>query len=197
MPIPPAHGDRSSAFDLVGLQFRRSSGAGPEGRAGTKGGPTGKRAWRCIAGGRQHEYGQAEGAGRSAGAEGGSWLQFSNSSSQASQCTSHSTRNNIYRRHSEAPAVSAWGGPWWLAFLEQRWTGHCWARPSRIIHPFYPGPCSPVEFSGRRLFLATSANAPIPRPTARPGRVRKQVLEWLEPSSYQAWRAAGSTTAVG
>lgn len=33
-----------------------------------------------------------------------------------------------------------------------------------------PGPSSPEASSGRRVFLATSASAPKPRPTARPAR---------------------------
>lgn len=40
--------------------------------------------------------------------------------------------------------------------------------------PPLPGPSSPEGSSGRRLFLATSASAPKPRPTARPARKRRR-----------------------
>lgn len=44
--------------------------------------------------------------------------------------------------------------------------------PPPRVHPApsSQGPSSPEGSSGRRLFLATSASAPKPRPTARPAR---------------------------
>lgn len=44
--------------------------------------------------------------------------------------------------------------------------------PSPGAHLSWAGRCSPEGSSERRLFLATSANAPKPRPTARPAKRR-------------------------
>lgn len=54
---------------------------------------------------------------------------------------------------------------------EHRWELGMTDPPPRVHPaPSSQGPSSPEGSSGRRLFLATSASAPKPRPTARPAR---------------------------
>ena len=67
--------------------------------------------------------------------------------------------------------------PWRPTFGECRWELGA-DRPNSQGPPCPPhqGPSSPEGSSGRRLFLATSARAPKPRPTARPARRRLRAL---------------------
>lgn len=69
-------------------------------------------------------------------------------------------------------------------YVEHRPGGGSW-RPTLqehgglgVLRAHLPGPSSPEGSSGRRLFLATSASAPKPRPTARPARERRGAGCW-------------------